>query len=191
MTAFERARRFQDGAEADKWLKRVFGDWAASLTEPEREAVYKYKQEDYEEINAALRNPVQMNEAIETAVDDLDLALSRMRLPESIVVYRGFDGSHLLPAIETLAGDIIEEHAYVSTTLLRRVAEGFCASADEAVLAQTIVPGGTHVGAFVGAPDLIDERHEYEILLPRSTFLRINDVDHDGVNPVIDMEVLT
>lgn len=185
------ARRFSGAEEARKWLVEVFTDWEQSLTQPEREAIYDYKQDNYGVINEALRNHEPLIDRVELQIEDLDLALSRLKLPEPIIVYRGFQGTHLMPELESLVGNIIEEDAYLSTSLLRYIAEDFCEVADDAALAEIMVPGGTNVAAFAGAPDLVDERFEYEILLPRSTFLQIHNTGHDGINSTLTMEVLT
>jgi hypothetical protein len=61
---------------------------------------------------------------------------------------------------------------------------------DVRVLAEILIPGGVAVGAFVGAPDLVPEAGETEILLPRETRFRIT--DRPAADPIIaQMEVIT
>jgi len=81
---------------------------------------------------------------------------------------------------------------FYSTSLVRKVAERFLTSDPEypSLLAEIVIPGGTSVGALVGAPDMIDERAEAEILLPRNTEFSII-ATQPGAVPIIQTEVIT
>ena len=46
-------------------------------------------------------------------------------------------------------------------------------SEEDRAVGEVVVPGGLHVGAFVGAPDLILDMDEAEILLPRESRFRL------------------
>lgn len=165
-------RRFDDRDSARAWLSSTFAPWEASLTAAEQEALSAYKLDAYEPLNEALRFGVDLGDEDEQLVRDLDTALSRFRLPEPVIVFRGF----VDPAVQAAAiGREFIDFGYFSTSLLRIVAEDIIGSEsqDERVLAQVTVPGGAQIGAFVGAPDLVRDFGELEILLPRESRFRI------------------
>lgn len=168
-------QRFDNLDDAQRWLQETFAAWAFSLTAAERSALRNYKYEGHATINEALRSGTLGGDEQET-VDDLDLALSRMRLPVPVVVYRGLPRWVLAtPAseLEALVGEAVCDVGFVSTSLLRDVALPFLRHADSPVLAEIVVPGGAAAGAFAGAPDLIVEMQEAEILLPRGSEFEI------------------
>lgn len=152
---FDDALGFDQADRAREWLRETFSSWEESLTDAEREAVRRYKGDDYEQVNDALRNREGLDEDLLAVVEDLDVALERMRVPESVVVYRGIDDSSADVISELQPGFTREEMAYASTSLLRQVTEYFLDRAEVPVLQQILIPGGATVGAFVGAPDLV------------------------------------
>ena len=188
-------RVFEDLDTAHLWLAATFADWVRELTEPERDALALYKGEGYRKVNGALRGAVEMTEQVETTVEDLDVAIARMALPESVVVWRAIALPQLAQAPDDLVGDVIEEAAYVSTSLLRTVAVDFlqsCVEAGDGVLERITLAGGAHVAIPVhaAAPDLIHELDEAELLLARGTRLRVTADRRDQPHRTLDLEVL-
>jgi hypothetical protein len=172
-------RAFTTSDEAQAWLDDTFGRWARGLTIAERRAIATYKGSTYGDVNDYLRFDETGDRAVDHLVVHLDTALSKMRLPEDVLAYRGFDSFVLAAAIidgEDMVGDELTDRAYLSTTLLHRVGTRFLPKSGFDVLATILIPGGAQVGAYVGAPDLIVPLDEAELLLPRSTRLRITDV---------------
>ncbi len=53
------------------------------------------------------------------------------------------------------------------------------------------LPGGLNVGTYAGAPDLADDLHEAEILLPSETWFLVRNAGHTDNYGYIEMEVLT
>lgn len=179
-------RRFADRQSADEWLTITFEPWAAGLTDAQRQAVNAYKFDAFEEINPALRIGLDPDSYYEQLIEDLDSALARFRLPEPIVVYRGFVD---LAVREAPVGSKFVDFAFFSTSLLRSVAEGLISveAESERALGELVIPGGVEIGAFVGAPDLVRQMDEAEVLLPRASRFRITGrhaADH------IDLEVI-
>lgn len=121
-------------------------------------------------------------------------------MPEPVVVWRGFADPAIRDALDAgadLVGDVDVDDAYLSTSLLPAVMERYLSRSDpdDQVRGRIVVPAGAHAVVYAGAPDLLDERDEFELLLPRATRLRICAVDTpvgsgDDV-PTIHYEVIT
>jgi hypothetical protein len=162
----------------------TFEGWLAALSDAEREALHEYKWIAAEPLNTALREDADVTDEQVELVRQLDLSLSRFRLPEPILVYRGTGATefHSLPV-----GSEFTDPAYVSTSLLRIVAEDMVHdyAPELREISRIVIPGGTSIGAYVAAPELISDLAELEILLPRLTRFRIV-----GQGPFIEMEVL-
>jgi hypothetical protein len=164
MPADATPRTFESYEEAGAWLRASFGAWADELSEAEYEAVRYYTSPAYEALNLALRLRQPLSPDQERHVAALDGAL-RVPLPEPVTAYRGLEFGQPVD-LAGREGSQLVFRAYVSTSLLRSVAEGFCALAptkDHAVLFETLLPAGT----LVGCPDLIQPTLEAELLLPR------------------------
>jgi hypothetical protein len=71
-------------------MTATFQAWAGSLTAGEREAIAAYKLDAYEPINEALRLGYDPGEEDQQIIANLDRALARFRLPEPVIVFRGF-----------------------------------------------------------------------------------------------------
>lgn len=185
--------------DAVGWLRTTFTAWVDQLEAGERDAVRIYKGDGYEDINDYLRYAIDPDAApddIDAVIGRIDGALRKACLPEPVIAYRAFESELLAVAIESggdLIGDEIDDEAFLSTSLLRDVCRGFLTGSGIDVLGRILIPGGAHVGAFVGAPDLVYDLHEVELLLPRQTVLRITAVT-PAASPDephhLDMEVI-
>ncbi len=167
---FKTARQFEDQAAAGDWLGEVFGGWADRLPAEEHGALADYKGEGYRSLNAALRPRAPLSAEQTRSVGLLDRALARFSLPEPVLVHRGFQLAGV-----ALSGAVIQDPAYLSTSLLARHAEGFvnlpAGQASRPALARVLLPAGIRCGA----PDLIEYLGEVEILLTRGQRLLIRD----------------
>ncbi|RLK13317.1 ADP-ribosyltransferase exoenzyme [Micromonospora sp. M71_S20] len=152
------------------------------LTADERDAVYQYRGSLYANLNGALRRaggrlPTGFAfEFFRDATKQLDRAIRKSRLTADVLVHRGI--ADPLAVFGPAAGRALPagarwtEHAYVSSTAARAVAEEFARSG--AVL--TIrVPRGT------GALQLSGTEYESELLLERGLTLRV--VSDTGPGP--------
>jgi hypothetical protein len=188
---------------ARAWIVERFTEWAGSLSRGERAAIVAYKGTGYAQINEALRGEVVEDDEgdidVDEAVDRLDEALARYALPEAVIVYRGVVSDELAAIFDTLAeGQTIEDDGYWSTSLLRLVAEKFLAEGgddddDEIKFVMEItLPAGAHA-IYAGAPDLLHDLNEAEILLPRGSRFAIRatrDADDITRFRTIEMEAL-
>jgi hypothetical protein len=152
---------FDDRATPDLWLGRTFGAWADALPDDEHAALCAYKDDGQCTVNAPLRAGAPLSAQQERQVALLDRALARFALPEPVVVHRGFQ-----LAGPPVLGARIEDPAFVSTSLMRGLAEAFVIEQPpHPALARVLVPAGTRCGA----PDLAAYVGEVEILLPRGS----------------------
>lgn len=140
MPGIQTPLRFASYDEAGSWLRATFGAWADGLSAAEHEAVRYYASPAYESLNMALRDRRPLLSVQESHVAALDRALC-VALPEPVIAYRGVE---LEQPVDFAArqGQPLVSRSYVSTSLLRSVAEGFCALAatnHHAVLFETVL----------------------------------------------------
>lgn len=164
MPATPTPRMFDSYEEAGGWLRSTFGAWADQLSEEEHDAIRYYASPGYKSLNLALREQQTLSRAQARRVAALDRAL-RVPLPEPVIAYRGVELEQPVDFTARSAQPLVF-HSYVSTSLLRPIAEGFCALAatnHHAVLFETRLEAGTRLGC----PDLVQPTLEAELLLPR------------------------
>jgi hypothetical protein len=103
----------------------------------------------------------------------LDNALEHHRTPHDVTVYAGIKGD---PRERANKEGVVHHPAYMSTSLNKRIAQGFANSnrhadknevnVDHAHTLQITVPKG-HAGAYVGNKGISDAPKEKEFILPR------------------------
>jgi hypothetical protein len=164
MQAKAAPRTFESYEQAGGGLRATFGAWADELSDEEHDAIRYYASPAYKTLNLALRERRALDRDLERHAEALDRAL-RVPLPEPVIAYRGVELERPVD-FTARAGQPLVFRAYVSTSLLRPIAEGFCALAatkHHAVLFETVLAAGTRVGC----PDLVQPTLEAELLLPR------------------------
>jgi hypothetical protein len=191
-----RPNDFTSLAAAQTWIAARFGEWAKSLTDGERLALHDYKGTGYREINEWARggDRFDADEELRATVARLDRALARYRLLEAVWVYRGIAEETYQLLTNAVVGATVADAGYWSTTLVRETAEKFLTDSsdedDEPVLLRILLPGGMHAIS-AGAPDLVREMSEAEILLPRGsrfTVLETHLADDFTPHHTIDLE---
>lgn len=164
MQAKATPRIFESYEQAGGWLRATFGAWADELSETEHDAIRYYTSPAYKTLNLALRERQPLTELQQRHVEALDRAL-RVPLPAPVIAYRGVELEQPVD-FRSRAGQPVVFRSYVSTSLVRSAAEGFCALAatnHHAVLFETLLEAGT----LVGCPDLVQPTFEAELLLGR------------------------
>lgn len=151
------------------------------LTSQERAVVHKYQQASgFREINSGLRAGNKHE-----VVDTLDSVIERSRVPGHVVAYRGISPRQALSrgiiSGEIVPGDVVEDAAYTSVSLLPETAARFgdAAGNDRVILAIDIPPN---------RPALLMDRQaqEQEVILPRNAKLRIKSVRKEGGITVVE-----
>ncbi|RGC68430.1 Phage minor capsid protein 2 [Micromonospora sp. MW-13] len=161
------------------------------LSADERDAVYQYRGSLYANLNGALRResgrlPDGFGfHALRDAVRQLDRALKKSRLTADVVLHRGIADPLAVfgpaAARPLPVGTRWTEHAYVSSTASRAVAEEF---AKGAAILTIRVPRGT------GALQLSGAEYESELLLGRGLTLRVASDTGPGPGREIVAEVV-
>lgn len=181
MGAVDEPRAFTDGDVAAAWAAQTFAAWLTTLTPPQEGAVLAYKGPGHRDLNAQLRSDAPVGDV--DLMERLDEALAVFRLSEPVVVWRGWENAAVADAVAAgfdLTGSTFTDPAYLSTSLLQDVALrylGYARERENALLARIVLCAETQVGVYAGAPDLVFEKREFEVLLPRATPMRITGVD--------------
>jgi len=176
-----------------------YAGWHAGLSDEEKKWLKEYKQDGYEWINPALRGSADMADILDDYGQDMDSfhkargeiddAVNRHRLVNDVTLWRGGNHPEITRALESgrniedLAGMVISDGAYVSTSVNSASADKFMAWAgEEAVKFEIQAPRGTR-GAYIEKMD--EGMDEYEYLLARDTKLEILEgKEVDGVRHI-------
>ena len=150
------------------------------VTEDEAEAIRRYQAHDgtHESLNTLLRGrsarPPEVRR-LRTILRGLDSILQRAELPVAVTVFKGVTDIDLLLPPDDPLPTVLAQHAYLSTTLDRRVAvREFMGSEPRAALLQITAPAGVP-GLWL--PPIGDREYAYEseVLFRRGTLLAFLD----------------
>lgn len=180
---------FTDRNLATQWGEKFFASVYPSLTDEEIEALKAYKYGGYSQINRMLRD--NAGEVIPFPLTDewaltleLDSAIAKSPLPEAVTLFRGQTlSTRNLAAFDagTLIGEVIENIAFSSTTLLKEEAvEYFLQSPQRSVILQSEVEAGL-TGIYLDVPE-IESLNQCEILLPRDMGWKVTGMERDSDN---------
>lgn len=157
------------------WGKEMFNE--ANLSEEEKASLVAYKK-DSNPINEELRSPdyFASDSGAFPFVRRIDDAISKSTVPDNVFTYRGinqavFKKEHKV--VGSLVGNIIDDKAFVSTTLHRKQALSWSwmNGSELGVVLEIALPKGSHA-LYMDDPSIMD-RGEYELLLPRGTKFRV------------------
>ncbi len=178
----------RDGPDAAAWLDALPGVESMSDDEVKVRTWYmglepiqpKAPYGGYKSINGYLRTgkvdrPLQ--EVTQKSVVSMDAIIGRGQAPADAIVFRGLK-TQLNPAV----GDVLTDRGFMSTSLKRETAEMFATSNAAGSLMEIRVPKGMPVAKGVEG--------DAEVILPRSTSMRVLGVtDRSGVQ-VLSLEVI-
>lgn len=175
--------------------------WKNSLSKPEMEALQNYTWKEsgdttkanFEDINNYLRTGEVSKvgkHIIENAIGNIDSALNRFKLDNSITVYRGIDTPSLIEQVigekkytrdldsikNYLNNKTIENKSFTSTSISRQAAGEFGLGRNTSIL-QINLPKGTK-GAYLN--DISYKTKEKEFLLTRNTQFKIKSIRYDN-----------
>lgn len=163
--------------------------WNNPPTKEQAISMNEYGQHTYGVVNQELRSgkAPEQSEAADT-IKNLDDYISSCNLPFGITVFRGA-GSELVGGCksvdeinEKMKGAVVQDKAFVSTSL--RQDRAF----DTPMMYEIKVPKGKGIGAYVG--DHTGHEGEYEFLLARSSYFRVNGAKESNGKVVVEMEVV-
>jgi len=162
----------------EDWANKNFKRWETSLSVDEKNSIALYTGEEYILINKILRGKGSGHEYEPRTVkliEDITVALSKAKIPENIVVYRGCDKNVLGDFVNNpklLIGKTLSDKAFMSTALIKNSAF------KSDILMKIRVPEGAN-GAYIGHFSWIDD--EYEVLFQRGQKLLVTDVKFEMV----------
>ena len=178
---------FANNDAAHLYGRTGWTDYADALPSSEKRSLRLYSLwppyfPTYRHINGELRSGAPLSDRVSAAVKNIDSALAGRPLPDTIVVERGTNLTHILEDPEDMVGHIYDEPGFMSTSL------GTAAFDDLAAVLHLRVPAGT--------PALYMERvsalgsSERELLLARGLRYRVRNTVFDGTKWQIFGEVL-
>jgi hypothetical protein len=179
--------QFDDPEGADGWARRFYGAWVASLSSEEYSALVEYKREGFRSLNRGLRDHdgdlSMLPPEDRLRAEGLDAALEKApTLDRPVVAYRGRLPDAVLEAFEdgeedTLIGQVFGDLAYASTSLRNAIAREYGGSSrfPESV-GKITLPKGTQAGCV----DVVLDKGQSELLLPRGARFRIDKAYREG-----------
>lgn len=174
-------RIFSREDDALEWGLEHYGKWKSNLSSEEVYCIEGYAGNVYFPINNYLRRGSKdyNNQSLEKEVMHIDNALKRTEIAQNIIVFRwlSYEGfCELLNYKEIFVGDVLEEKAYLSTSLIcdKDIANPHDEN-ETLVLLIIRVPEGLS-GAFIADVSLYMSTWELEILLSRGQKLRIAEI---------------
>lgn len=147
------------------WGEDNYKGWTESLSDSERSAITGYTHKGDRAINGQLRKG-NVRPAVQEQIDQIDAALERSTIPESVVVYRNVGQTFLgdTPP-EDAVGQVFRDKAFISTSL-----QEFRLEHDEDIQLKIEVPAGSR-GAYIAG--VSGWPRETEVLLPRGTAIEL------------------
>lgn len=143
----------------------------AKLTEDEKYSVEHYASDGFLDTNKYLRGQKgyrARDDDIKKNVARLDSAIEKSTVPKC-TVYRGFESSKIYDNLDNLKGAVIDDKAFVSTSLKKDVGN-FYATGPKNMVIEISVPDGAKALDLKG---LATNKAESEILLPRNSKFRV------------------
>lgn len=196
-----KVKSFGSLSEADEWASQ-YQEWGASLKPIERETLGYYRGSGYHDINGVLREG-KLNDSGEFAdvpirelrkqVKTMDAAIERSIVDRDVVAYRGTT-TDWLGDVDGLAGTIIHDKGFVSTSLDSDIGRKFVGYKEEenlsAALMEITIPKGSRA-AYLDTLNANSKPWERELLLPRGSSFRVTEsvVAENGMR-IIRVEVV-
>lgn len=156
--------------------------WRQSLTTKQKNALIAYTGITYTSINGSLRGQVKSTPKIKQQVKNIDAGLMKFKLPYSFTVWRGTSLANVQASLANKPlklGAIYRDKGYMSTSLLKSVANNFKSDA----LLKIQVPTGRQ-GADLAA--LSNFKNEDEYLIKHNAKLIVT-----GISAGIGKKIIT
>lgn len=159
---------------------------AFDLQEPEKQALEKYSQFDYDPINESLYNPDFPNpEKFKESIDIITGCIDRKTISDDMIVYRGVPDPKFFfkmdvnnMSVEELndrfKNQLVRHKSFMSTTIEKDVAKYFAGGRESGLTLIIRAPKGSK-GIFLN--DVSIHKEEKEVLFQRGSFLRIDKIE--------------
>lgn len=147
--------------ELRKKLEKDSDDWFNSLGTTGEESIKNYTGSFYKSMNYLLRNPPKevgfLDGVTYSQIDDFSKALSKFKLDDDIVTYRGISQAEYN---EILNNSVFKD--FKSTSVREKVAKNFQEDRSEHKLVTFKIPKGTN-GAYVGNHSMVALEKEFTL----------------------------
>lgn len=152
-----------------------------TLEQNEKEAMYEYTMGGHRDVNDYLNGKFDGYEFTQEMIDKIDNAVSKYKLDDDIVAYRGTCAAFYS---NYGVGDNFREDMFYSTSLKKEIAETFANDNKSPYMLQIRIPMGTRC-IYIG--ENTDYDFEAELLLSRGlTYKVIGKSDNDMILEVIN-----
>lgn len=179
-------------SELEEWQgKKEYKDWENNLTIAEKTALQNYRATSFS-TNSYLRRPElqsiyhpEVLARTKKDIPNLEKSINKGSLSESVMVFRGLDSEEISQNFSKMKGKIIQDKAFVSTTLDRKVTSAFLRE-ENPVLLSIRLAKGTKVASIhsLSAPG----KQEAEILLQRNSRFKVTSATKQG--KVVKLDVI-
>ena len=137
------------------------------LSNSEKDAVYRYSGDGYEEINAVLRFDQAGSKFTKGRITTLDEVIAKSTITENVVLFRGVGSDYGELLYDLGVGDTFVDHGFISTTTDVGVTTTFSGH-------QTLIRIRTPEGSNgFGVKFISSHSSEYEVILPRGSMFEI------------------
>lgn len=186
-------KEIKNSEELEKLFRNQQDTFLNLLTEDQKDAIEAYTSVGASKCNGYLRNPKAHTSLDMSSITDmikqLDDAINKFYLPESIKTYRAVDGAVAFPDIidlsELIGKDYIDV-GFMSTTPLVDTVHDYANMWDCNTIFEINLNKGKGKGAYINELSLFKDE-EYEFLLKRDSKFIIQEVDTSGEFTVIRM----
>ena len=193
----EQYLEFSDLAEARDFMHDEFRHYGRGLTGDNFDALNDYEGVFAELINRTARGEkfelppdvyrIMEDLPVEREIELLDQAMAAHELSVPILVYRGLKTQYVA---DLKPGDVYSDKAFVSTSLLKKVAKGKYFGGKGHSVLEIQLPPGTECGTCI--VDDIESSREVEITLPRNSRFKVISVSEFAVGrKAIRMELIS
>ena len=148
----------------------------AALDFEQQRALENYTREEYEPINEGLRGNAAMSQLDALQTEALDSAFTKgNEMSDDTTLYRGIRAD----ASELKEGQVIQDHAFLSTSAAPEIAHGFATTDPKGI--KSDAPGYVvQITAPKGTPYLVGNAEETEVVMQRNTMLVVDGVESGG-----------
>ncbi|MDP9843262.1 phage minor capsid protein [Streptosporangium lutulentum] len=185
------AARHRTNSEGMRWLQdKMPAIPSDQWVREERRAIWDYTGNSFTSMNNALRRGGGSSATMKR-IDDLDKAMTRQKVPESVIVHRGVDSGYTQAngvdinspdEMYGLIGRVMRDKAYMSTSVGQRAAFTY-----QPIRLMLRVPGGHEA---INVDGLSANPGERELLLRRDTTYIVHSVYKVGSKWFIEAEVV-
>jgi hypothetical protein len=187
------AKEIKSSEELQKFFNDQEETFFNSLTVDQKDAIAAYTSVGASKCNGYLRNPGAHRSfdisGITDMIQQLDSAIDKFYLPESIKTYRAFDRSVAFPQVTDLTELIGKDYtdvAFMSTTPLVDTVRDYAGTWDCDTIFEISLRKGQGKGAYINELSHFKDE-EYEFLLRRGSKFNIQEVDTSGEYTIIRM----